>query len=174
MKYLEKYRVKVLIRPVLVLIVACLFVLSGLISTSTKKIEIITPIKPLANWMVENEIDNGIIAAYIDYGPELMYRTDLKVISTPYHRNDSGILFVYKLMNSIDMSYVLDRLKERGVRYILISDAVWEESFYGKSSKETLFNMLRENNAPRFLEEIVLPENLSDYSLFILSDSTKI
>lgn len=62
-----------------------------------------------------NTLPTGIIMAYINYGPELLYRTSHSVVSGPYHRNRDGIL------DSFDFFRTGDRqiLKRRGVAYVL-------------------------------------------------------
>lgn len=60
-------------------------------------------------------LPRGILMAYINHGPELLYRTKHSVVSGPYHRNRAGILDSFDFFISGDRR-ILDK---RGVAYVL-------------------------------------------------------
>ena len=60
------------------------------------------------------------IAAMIDYGPELLYRTEHSVLSTPYHRNTAGILDASELFGSPDGARSKAIIAERRIELLLI------------------------------------------------------
>lgn len=101
------------------------------------------------------------ILAFLDYGPELLYRTDYNVIATPYHRNDSGILYSYFVMASDNSDEAYRLLKERSVDVIIIESS--ERNFYKKTADgSNLYERLVAGEKPTFLEEMDLPAELSD------------
>src|SRR5690606_3230390 len=60
------------------------------------------------------------IAAFIDFGPELLYRTHHRILAGPYHRNGSGILAAYRLLTSADLEASRRIVDERQVNLILL------------------------------------------------------
>jgi hypothetical protein len=104
------------------------------------------------------------ILTYLDFGPELLYRTDFNLIATPYHRNDQGILYSYQVMaaNSFEQAEVM--LKERPVDLIILSPESYEKYFYQKTpDQSTFYEHLISGEKPAFLDEIKLDQELSQH-----------
>ncbi len=123
-------------------------------------------------WMNNNQDrmgDDSTLLAFMDFGPELLYRTELNVIGTPYHRNDDGILFSYDVMNAMDEESVRNLLESRGVDFILIAPHSSEEYFYNYTAGNgTFYDLLRTENTYDWLVEVALPKELAKFSLFAI------
>lgn len=108
-----------------------------------------------------------IILTNVDFGPEILYRTKFQVISTPYHRNDGGILFVHQVMQADDEQIIKKMLEKRSIRFVLISPGSIEEKFIGQDSDFTFYNRLNRNQLPNWLRPIPLPLTIAkDFKLF--------
>src|SRR3546814_13233325 len=53
------------------------------------------------------------VLAFMDVGPELLYRTRPRVIGTPYHRNGDGIFDGYRILASTDFESASAAVDER-------------------------------------------------------------
>lgn len=103
------------------------------------------------------------ILTLMDFGPEILYRTGFNVVSTPYHRNDRGILYNYNVMAAESWEQAKTMLKERPVDLIILSPASSERIFYKQTvDKSTFYERLIDGEKPDFLKEVVLPPNLAD------------
>jgi len=127
-------------------------------------------LSPLTQWM-ESKPEFAAqerILAHLDLGPELLYRTKHEVIATPYHRNSSGMLFFYDLMNKDSEQAVLSGLRERGITLILLQPESSEKSFLNQSGrKNTFYQKLVKGAVPPYLKQLTLPAELSsDFKLF--------
>lgn len=49
----------------------------------------------------------------LDFGPEILYRTNHRVIATPYHRNGAGIMLLYEVMTAESDEEARTLLNER-------------------------------------------------------------
>ncbi len=63
------------------------------------------------------------VAAHMDLGPVLLYRTPHRVLATPYHRNREGIRAVHDLFAATDPATAVDRARERGVDLVVVCPA---------------------------------------------------
>lgn len=103
------------------------------------------------------------ILTYIDFGPEILYRTDFNVIATPYHRNDAGILYNHKVMAAESDMKAQNMLAERSVDLlILCPDSQEKKSYQKTSSKNTFYEHLIADKTPKFLNKIDLPKSLAE------------
>lgn len=104
------------------------------------------------------------ILAYIDFGPELLYRTPYNVIATPYHRNDQGILYVYNVMTQHNPEDTHTMLAERSVDLIILCPESAEKKFYTKFIDHTTFyELLISGKTPYFLEEVETSPDLHEH-----------
>lgn len=104
------------------------------------------------------------------WGPEIIYRTRLDVISTPYHRNHAGILASRDMMLAQDEDGALRRLEARGIEYVLICRGQEWSPALDEVLDGSLFGRLQRDDPPAFLEPVALPEGLADrYGLWRLS-----
>jgi hypothetical protein len=108
------------------------------------------------------------ILTRLGLGPELLYRTHHRVIATPYHRNDAGMLFLRQTMRSQNMGEILRDLRNRQVDWILLEPESPELSFYGtKDLPDSFHQRLLSGQYPDWLKKIPLPDRLeSRYRLF--------
>lgn len=108
------------------------------------------------------------ILAFIDYGPEILYRTRYEVVGTPYHRNAQGILDTFKIMTAKSYDEAHELIRKRGIEMILISNSPGERNFNsGISKQSTFYERLSTEESVDWLSEIKLPQYLSfTYRLF--------
>lgn len=117
-------------------------------------------LRSVTGWMNQNPefSKRERILAHLDSGPELLYRTPHEVIATPYHRNGSGILFLYDLMNESSDEKVLLKLRERGITLILLKPESSEKAFLNQSGLVgTFYQRLVEGHCPAFLKPLDIP-----------------
>jgi len=111
----------------------------------------------------ENNPNTATVLTFVDFGPELLYRTDYNYIATPYHRNDQGILYNYRIMIEVDLTRVQDMLTERHVDLIILRPESAESGFYNQATDElTFYKRIIAGDKPDFLEAIDLPDELGD------------
>ncbi len=110
------------------------------------------------------------IAAHLDYGPEILYRTPHRVLGTPYHRNSEGILVGFAVLGGTDLEHTRDLVLARGVDLILVCPLhAW---LYGAESGEqrqdpSLHDLLLSNREPDWLEMIPIPRRVAgEFRLF--------
>jgi len=96
------------------------------------------------------------IVAFIDYGPELLYRTPHRVLAGPYHRNAQGILGAYRFMTTTEDEEALTLAREREMDWILVCPPV-DRAYFGRGGDEALYNRLIEGGGPPWIEAVELP-----------------
>lgn len=101
------------------------------------------------------------ILAFMDIGPELLYRTHHSVIATPYHRNGDGIYDGYRMLATDDEAAAQALIRQRGIDLVLLCHTPAERVFYAAShGEENLYTRLIGNTPPDWLAAIDLPEPL--------------
>jgi len=112
------------------------------------------------------------ILTHIDFGAEILYRTQHEVIGTPYHRNSSGILDTYNLMTANKEEKALEIIQKREVDLILLCLKSSESAVYSKLEQtSTFYQRLLEDAIPSWLRKVELPSDLS--SSFILFETVE-
>jgi hypothetical protein len=102
------------------------------------------------------------IVTHVDFGPEILYRTNCEVIATPYHRNAAGITDVYEIMTSDTDRQALSLINRRQADTILLCPKSTESSFYFKPNcRDTFYQRLKKDNYSDWLKKIELPKELS-------------
>jgi hypothetical protein len=128
--------------------------------------KIITDLKSLSTFLNEYQTSNPdtkTVLTFLDFGPELLYRTSYNIIASPYHRNDQGILFSYNVMAAEDSEQVHKMLKERLVDLLIICPDSGEKHFYkNTAAKNTFYEQLVSGKIPSFIEEVNLPDDLNN------------
>ncbi|MFZ2398550.1 MAG: hypothetical protein WAW31_07770 [Smithella sp.] len=137
----------------------------------TKKTDMIAPLSQMCNELNKlsaTQTHPARILAFIDYGPEILYRTNYEVIATPYHRNAQGILDAYWIMTATSDEKAHALVLQRGIDMILVSNKSTEEQYYATAPKQsTLYERLRKDSTVDWVKEIPLPHPLSSsYRLF--------
>lgn len=103
------------------------------------------------------------ILAFLDIGPELLYRTRHSVIGTPYHRNGDGIYDSYRIMAARDQDMARDLIEQRQVDLVLLCQSPAERSFFAvPEGEETLYQRLDRGDPPAWLSDIELPPGLQN------------
>lgn len=104
-----------------------------------------------------------------DYGPDLLYRTDHRVIGTPYHRN-TGILFSRAVMATpvTESEAIQGELASRDVGLILICPEA-DHVLRPPEPAGTLYEALAEGATPNFLQQVELSAD-TDLRLFAVED----
>jgi hypothetical protein len=104
----------------------------------------------------------GIIATHVDFGPELLYRTEHGVVGAPYHRNARGILDIYRIFSAADGSVSKTLLDARGIELVLLCPSPREQLLYASEAEgATLYERLIDGRTPGWLEPVALPERLA-------------
>lgn len=98
----------------------------------------------------------GLVAAYINLGPDILFRTDHHVMAAPYHINEAGIEGVYNIFTAPDVAAAQEAVYQNKVDYLVLCPAelsYWQEV----SGKEDIFAAeLLAGNVPAWLSR--LPE----------------
>jgi hypothetical protein len=87
------------------------------------------------------------IAADVDYGPELLFRTPHNVIATPYHRNGPGILDTWDLLAAEPGPAAEAMIRRRSIDLILLCPAA-DPGLRPAAAEGTLYEALATENPP--------------------------
>lgn len=127
---------------------------------------------PLCRFLSQKFPHTQRIATFIDFGPEILYRTQHEVIATPYHRNSAGILAVYHLFNAEQDEDALRIIHERNITLLLIQKH-FAPAHFCQNKSTTLFNHLLSLEPPSWLHPVELPADLADtFLLFEVQPET--
>jgi len=97
------------------------------------------------------------ILAFVDFGPELLYRTPHAVFSIPTGRKQPGFVMSYKVMTATDFEIAEKLLRENGVDLIITCPGSVEESMYSQlETGPTLYKALAKGEIPHFLKPVPL------------------
>jgi hypothetical protein len=110
------------------------------------------------------------VAAMMDAGPAILYFTSHRVLATPYHRNEGGIVATYDLLNATDDALARKLAEEREVDLILLCPAR-EDGFFlptTASGDTTLYGRLLAGQPPSWIVAVPLPGSLEGAHLFEL------
>src|SRR3546814_11260315 len=90
------------------------------------------------------------VLAFMDVGPELLYRTRHRVIGTPYHRNGDGIFDGYRILATTDFDAARAAVDERRIDLVLLSRSPAERAFRteGRRVGEEGVSTCRSGGAP--------------------------
>ncbi len=101
------------------------------------------------------------VLASPNFGPEILYRTNHKVIGTLHHRNGVGILDSVRILGGADEAVVLRLVRRRGIELILICLNSGSGGYIrGRADKRILYRRLERGEPPAWLEEIAIPRDL--------------
>jgi hypothetical protein len=105
------------------------------------------------------------VMAFVDSGPELLYRTPHSVYSIPNHRPQPGFTTTYRAMTATDVAEAQILINKSGANYLLVCGAGSPLTFYGSrpnpdpsSGPMTLHEALVAGQPPTFLQPVALPE----------------
>ena len=114
-----------------------------------------------------------LILTHVDFGAEIIYRTEHKVLGTPHasgtlHRNGQGILDTYDIMTADTDEKAHELIQKRKIDLILLRPNSIESAFYSKPEMaSTFYKRLLRDRIPYWLRRIELPSGLSsEFQLF--------
>ena len=97
-----------------------------------------------------------LVAAPVDFGPELLFRTPHQVLAAPYQHDVTGNLDVFDLFSARDASTARAIVARRHVDLILLCPAkpgMWLPAF-----RPNFFDQLSGDQAPGWLRALPMPE----------------
>jgi len=102
------------------------------------------------------------IMAFVDFGPELLYRTPHSVMSIPNHRLQPGYSVTYEALSApADAGAALLASNDVDLVIVCHSSEI-ERTFYVEpADQESLYNRLRAGDPPETLRPIDLPDDLA-------------
>ena len=101
------------------------------------------------------------VAAHMDLGPILLYRTPHRVLATPYHRNRVGIRAVHDLFTADDPAAAMGLARRHGVDLVVVCparDRAWV--IPDGRGRRTLLDRLLEGEPVPGLRELTVPGTL--------------
>jgi asparagine N-glycosylation enzyme membrane subunit Stt3 len=103
------------------------------------------------------------IVTHLDFGPEILYRTNCEVIATPCSFSTAGITDTYEIMTAESDQRALSLIDKRQADTILLCPQSPEWKFYSKPDcSDTFYQRLKKGDYPKWLKKIELPEKLSE------------
>lgn len=126
----------------------------------------VCPLAPLSRFLAD---PTGLgaqpkrIMAFVDFGPEILYRTSHSVFAIPNHRYQSGFTATHQVMTAGSAEQARAVLRRHDVELIVICPE-WplEASFYGSDGGTDMFyGQLASGVVPSFLAPLALPEHLT-------------
>ncbi len=116
------------------------------------------------------------ILSYIDFGPELLYRTEHRVLATPYHRNTGGILGAHEILSAKNLDTAQGLVEARGVDLILLCPtrtSMYSFEPIGQGENRRLFDRLVEGDPIPWVTPVPLgPNQGSGFLLFEVMGET--
>ncbi len=123
------------------------------------------PISAIAAYLERPETfgdRSRIIAAHVNYGPELLYRTRHQVVAAPYHRNVSGILDIYRLFSAVDPEQGRAIVDARGIELLLLCPSPARAAYYApRTPGAALYQRLLDGRSPSWVIQVPLPDGLA-------------
>jgi hypothetical protein len=101
------------------------------------------------------------IAAFIDFGPELLYRTPHRILAGPYHRNADGIMAAYRMLTALDPALADSIVRARQVNLVLICPPR-DSAYFGRQAGPSVYTGLVHGTPPQSMHEIALPDHIPD------------
>ncbi|MFQ6017018.1 MAG: hypothetical protein ACE5KF_02385 [Kiloniellaceae bacterium] len=160
-----------LARPLLVTVLCLWVYLPTVIPKSAGTVENATnsgpqcPLQPLAA-VLSDPAGLGAapkrMLAFIDFGPELLYRTPHAVLSIPHHRFQPGFSASHRIMTARDFSEAENLLLDHAIDLIVICPGSFEAKVYETpDGGRTFYQALSAGETPASLEPVDLPAGLA-------------
>jgi hypothetical protein len=124
----------------------------------------IAPIAPALRQAVGGE--RQTIMAFADYGPEILYRTGLSVLSIPNHRPQPGFAATYRILTATDEAAARAELARFGVDWILLCPNAVERAIFAVdgATAPTLYQRLADGAAPAWLRPLPLESDAAGHA----------
>jgi len=109
-----------------------------------------------------------IIATFMDYGPDILYRTPHAVIGAPYHRNGDGIWEGYWFLATASAEESRAILQRRKVDLLLACFSVKEARFFTRFVEtDNMFRRLDRGELPPWLERMPYdPDTIGGFRIY--------
>jgi hypothetical protein len=109
-------------------------------------------------------LDQGVVLAAIDHGPEILWRSGASVVASPYHRNVDGILDTLDAFEGDERTAkgIVDR---RGIDLIVVCPTV-DGKDYPSAGPDSLFTRLVEGDAAAWLRPRAGPDHTAGFLVF--------
>jgi len=128
------------------------------------------PVRELSHFLNQKPWSerSRIITASANFGAELIYRTDHQALATVHHRNVSGILDGYGILNSSDEHKIKNLIRRRQVDLMVLCPKSGDDSYFLMGDDpNSLYRRLAEKSPPSWARAITLPGDLKDkFGLF--------
>ena len=129
------------------------------------------PMVPISKFLSQT---NGLgdrprtILTFMNFGPELLYRTPHKIVTSPSHRNARGFLDIIRVMTATEDQEAKQIIDDRKIDLILLCPNEPEKALYlSASGQSTWYDNLRDGKHPSWIQTINLPSGLqSHFQLF--------
>ena len=112
---------------------------------------------------------DATVMAFVDIGPELLFRTTNSVMSIPNHRPQPGYAATYEAMSTSGPEVARGIMREHGVDLVLVCTDAVEVSFYG-ASEQSLHHRLVAGDPPTWLTALPTPEAQPNFRLYRVTD----
>lgn len=111
--------------------------------------------------------EDMVLMSFAHQGPEIAYRTGLKVVGSPYQRNAAGVLDTHDALGADPAEDALPILRRRLVSHIVLCQGAKEAKRYLQGDRDTLVKRLFEGRLPAWLHLLPLPPE-ADPSFLVL------
>jgi hypothetical protein len=126
-------------------------------------------LRALAAWLNGPDFSHTppeTLLTFLDFGPELLYRTPHHLIATPNHRNADGLLYLYDTLKA-PASEARERLSRKNITLIILFPDSHEGQFYLQENPTASFYQdLVAGPIPSFLRPLTPPENLGNCRVY--------
>ena len=109
--------------------------------------------------------DVPIVLAHIDYGPEILYRSDARVVAAPYHRNVEGILDARRFMLAGE-SEAARIASDREIDLVFVCPSR-DRGYLGSAADEpeSMYSLLVSGVRPGWLQPLDTPDDLLAFAV---------
>ena len=125
------------------------------------------PIAQLTDYLNGSDLlvgEKKTILTFVNFGPELLYRTPHNVLSTPYHRNMSSVIDTNAIMQAKTDGEALSIIRSRKIDLILLCPNSGERGFYSSETGEAKFyDNLIAGQLPKWIRPLSLPPGISEH-----------
>ena len=113
---------------------------------------------PALALLASDDDDPLVIAAPIDRGPEILFRTPHAVVAAPYHRGPGGIVAIDALLRAEDEAAARNLIDDHGIEVVLICPDGPQRARYRGEERPSFIDLLISGPVPPWLEPIAMPE----------------